>query len=236
MKKCKDCEEYKSEELFGKNSAMADGLGFYCKPCKKKRDRRDYQKHREVRLKSVANYRLENPEKVKESKKKEYITNKDKYITNKDKYITNKDKYLNRSKTYYEANRTRVLAENKAKRESDPDYYKGRYRYVKTKSAQDPGFRAILNTRQRVAQFMGSKPIKYSKKLGCSKEQFMLHIESLFQPGMTWENYGEWEIDHKYPLSVAYEEGPEPFRKACLYMNLQPLWLEQNRKKSNKIS
>ena len=31
--------------------------------------------------------------------------------------------------------------------------------------------------------------------------QLMEHLENRFKPGMSWDNYGEWHIDHKIPIS-----------------------------------
>ena len=55
------------------------------------------------------------------------------------------------------------------------------------------------------------------------------HFELLFQPGMSWNNYGEWEIDHIIPLSKAKNE--DDVIKLCHYTNLQPLWKLDNRLK-----
>ena len=59
------------------------------------------------------------------------------------------------------------------------------------------------------------------------------HFESLFVDGMSWENMGEWHIDHIIPLSTAITE--EDVIRLCHYTNLQPLWAEDNLKKSNKL-
>lgn len=59
------------------------------------------------------------------------------------------------------------------------------------------------------------------------------HFESLFVDGMSWENMGKWHIDHIIPLSTAITE--EDVIRLCHYTNLQPLWAEDNLKKSNKL-
>ena len=59
------------------------------------------------------------------------------------------------------------------------------------------------------------------------------HFESLFVDGMSWENMGKWHIDHIIPLSTAITE--EDVIRLCYYTNLQPLWAEDNLKKSNKL-
>ena len=54
-----------------------------------------------------------------------------------------------------------------------------------------------------------------------------MKMESLFKEKMTWDNYGEWEIDHIIPLAKGGEHNIK---------NLQPLWKTENRKKSDKIN
>jgi hypothetical protein len=57
--------------------------------------------------------------------------------------------------------------------------------------------------------------------------------EEKFTEGMSWDNKNEWHIDHIIPLSSAQTE--EELYKLCHYTNLQPLWAEDNLRKSNKI-
>jgi len=72
--------------------------------------------------------------------------------------------------------------------------------------------------------------------LGCSMEYFKKYLESKFQPGMTWDNYGlkGWHIDHIKPLSKFNLQNEQDRKKACNYKNLQPLWAEDHYIKSNK--
>jgi len=51
---------------------------------------------------------------------------------------------------------------------------------------------------------------------------------------MTWKNHAlkGWHIDHRIPLDKA--NTPELRAKISHYKNLQPLWAEENIKKSNK--
>jgi hypothetical protein len=67
--------------------------------------------------------------------------------------------------------------------------------------------------------------------LGCSYAELKSHLENLFQPGMTWENRREWEIDHIRPCASFDLMDPEQ-QKCCFhYTNLQPLWRHENRVK-----
>ena len=78
--------------------------------------------------------------------------------------------------------------------------------------------------------------VKYNKTmemLGVSIETAKAYLERQFTNGMTWENQGEWHIDHIIPLSSAKDE--EALRKLCHYTNLQPLWAIDNLKKGDKI-
>jgi hypothetical protein len=78
-----------------------------------------------------------------------------------------------------------------------------------------------------------SKKNKTFEIIGCFPKELKEHLEKQFSNGMTWENRNEWHIDHIIPLSSANSE--EEVYKLCHYTNLQPLWKEDNLKKSNKL-
>lgn len=81
--------------------------------------------------------------------------------------------------------------------------------------------------------------IKYQKAnelLGCSIEYLMKHLESKFQDGMSWDNYGHngWHIDHIKPC-CSFDLTKEKEQKECFhYLNLQPLWAKDNYNKAKK--
>lgn len=76
------------------------------------------------------------------------------------------------------------------------------------------------------------------KDLGCSIEELKKHLESQFQPGMSWDNWTTdgWHIDHIVPLTAFDLSNPKELKKACHYTNLQPLWAKDNLVKSNKFT
>lgn len=80
--------------------------------------------------------------------------------------------------------------------------------------------------------------IKHSsstKSIGCSYETLIKHLESQFTDGMNWDNHGTfgWHIDHIRPLASFDLSNKKQYKEACHYTNLQPLWAEDNLKKSD---
>jgi hypothetical protein len=75
------------------------------------------------------------------------------------------------------------------------------------------------------------------RDLGCPIAYLKTYLESLFKPGMSWDNYGHksWHVDHIIPLCSFDLSDPEQLKKACHYTNLQPLWATENISKSGKL-
>ena len=92
--------------------------------------------------------------------------------------------------------------------------------------------------RSRISSFLRGRGLRKRKStaqlLGCTWAELRAHLERQFTPGMSWENYGEWYVDHITPLaSVGADE--EAMLRLCHFSNLQPLWAMDNFKKSATI-
>ena len=81
----------------------------------------------------------------------------------------------------------------------------------------------------------GGKSAKTLELLGCTVEQLQTFLEAEFTDGMTWENYGEWHIDHIRPCASFNLEDPEEQKKCFHWTNLQPLWAKDNLAKSDRL-
>lgn len=96
-----------------------------------------------------------------------------------------------------------------------------------------------LRTRLRRAIKDNWKTGSAVRDLGCTIDFLKIYLESLFLPGMTWENHGlgkdKWHIDHILPLDSFDLTDRKQFLQACHYTNLQPMWSIDNLRKSNKI-
>lgn len=86
----------------------------------------------------------------------------------------------------------------------------------------------VLNGRVKVAGTLSL--------IGRSWEHLKAWLEFWMQPGMTWENYGEWEVDHKIPCASFDLTKEEEQRKCFNYRNLQPLWMADNRRKNDSLN
>ena len=105
----------------------------------------------------------------------------------------------------------------------------------------NPRRRAIANLRSRRStlfkqaiddMLQGISKNSFDEDLGCSQDEFLDYVETTFQPGMTWENYGsgagKWNLDHIKPISF-FENPLDP--KAWHFNNYQALWSDDNVKK-----
>lgn len=101
---------------------------------------------------------------------------------------------------------------------------------ARERRATDPEFRLRHNIRSRIGMALRGKRKSGSAiaLLGCTVEDAKRHIEAQFLPGMSWENWGEWHVDHIRPLASFDLADPDQLARACHFTNLQPLWALDN--------
>jgi len=70
-----------------------------------------------------------------------------------------------------------------------------------------------------------------------TKDDLVGHLEKQFTDGMTWDNYGEWHIDHKVPVSAHNFKttSHRDFKRCWSLKNLQPMWAKDNMSKGPRL-
>ena len=77
------------------------------------------------------------------------------------------------------------------------------------------------------------------ERVGLTTSQYRAYIESLWEEGMSWNNYGhgegKWCIDHIIPKSHFDLTDPEQYKKCSHYTNTQSMWFVNNSSKKDKL-
>jgi hypothetical protein len=218
-KACHICGNVKYIEEFYKNKGRKDGTRDECKECTK----RNYIENRKVKLEIAKRYREKNKLKIEQY----FKSHKDAYKQYREKNVKRISEY---KKQYYNKNKEKICK------------YKQRYSLENRYSInQRATIRRKNNINYKLSCYLRSRLTKVIRNnyksgsavrdLGCSVQDFKFWIEQQFKPGMTWENYGEWHIDHVIPLSKFDLADTIQLKKACHWFNLQPLWAEENIRK-----
>lgn len=98
----------------------------------------------------------------------------------------------------------------------------------------NPNYKIAQRVRSRISNLMRGtlKAACSSDLLGCSIEELKVHLASHFVGGMSFDNYGEWHIDH-IKACATFDLTDLEQQKICFhYSNLQPLWALDNLKKN----
>lgn len=209
------------EAVIARTSAYyKDRKDFY-----KKLNSENYKANRDERRARGDEYYRENID-VITKRQKEYRDKNRELINERARQyrVGNEEKYSQRGQKYYAKNREKVLERTKA--------YKAR------RLKSDPVFAMISNVRSRVNEALKSKGVRKSMSsnelVGCTWAELVVHLERQFFPGMSWDNRGEWHIDHIVPVANAKTfEGLVPLLH---FTNLRPLWAKDNLKKSSKFT
>lgn len=211
--------------------------GTICKDCTKK-----YR----------AEYRKKNLEKIKLSDKKYYHKNKQKRLEASKKFVIDNQEHIKKYKQKYRENNIEHIKDRDKKyyiknKEKINEYYKN---YVKNRESVDFEFK--LKNRVSSSIYLHLKKLSIDKDnnstfnyLPYNVKELKEHLESQFEPWMTWENWGvykisewddqdsstwKWHIDHIIPHSkFSYKSmEDESFKECWALSNLRPYSAKQN--------
>lgn len=109
--------------------------------------------------------------------------------------------------------------------------------WERNKRKTDPMYSLIKNLRSRLWTVLKRQKKSNStlELTGCSLEELKKYLESKFEDGMDWNNYGVWHIDHIIPCANFDFSDPKQQKICFHYTNLQPMWGEKNIKKGSRL-
>ena len=204
-----------------------------CVTCEKER------RERPDNIEKERIYRAVNSEKARKRSSEWYANNQEKVKKYREdnvdriKNYKQSDKYKEYARKY-ERNNAEHIKQYRSSRK-DIRNAANRLRY-----AHDPDFKCVIRCREMVWRLSRVYNIRKDnntfKLLGYTGEDLRKHIESLFKDGMTWNNYGEWHIDHVIPIKVMIDNGVKDPKWINALWNLQPLWAKENLSKGARLS
>lgn len=148
----------------------------------------------------------------------------------------NRDKMRAANQKWRQANPDKAKASRAASyaRNKDKEHARRREHY-----RENPEFRCAMAMRNYVKRtFRAAKAEKDSKGfkvIGYSPAELRAHLEKQFKRGMTWDNHGEWHIDHIIPIKAMIERGIRDPAVVNALSNLMPVWATANKQKSAKV-
>jgi len=227
IKICSKCGKEKSIKEFYKDNNHSDKLRSDCKKCRKDYDTNRYIKNKILIIKKTIKYYKKNRIKILKRAKKYTKENR-----------LEKKKY---NDEYYEKNKIQLRESSKLR--SAIYYQKNRNKKIKKTMLHHkklrmlfPKYKVIDALRNRLWYALKgiTKSLPTMMLIGCEIDYLMYHLQCRFTKGMSWDNYGDWHVDHIKPCSRFDLRKTSEQRKCFHYTNLQPLWAEDNRKKGNR--
>jgi predicted secreted protein len=244
VKHCTKCgiEFPLTEEFFGKTAGR--GFDSRCRSCERTR-----------KLAAANAWRKKNPVAARERSKKSYYKNRETRLAEMSEYRTgkNRPRWLAAKKRYNQKNAEKLSADKHARYIANPTphlEYARLYRKTHKKQIKEYMKEWLNRGSNRFAKQIRSKLQEYlsgAKKksktfvlIGCSSDGLKKHLESLWEPGMSWDNYGcnpngkYWHIDHIIPCSMFDLMNSEEQECCFHWTNLQPLWAADNCSKKDR--
>ncbi len=238
---CKNCDTHHPVEMFNKSR---DFYNSQCKTCQKISHRKWLVENQEHQREYSRGYK----KKVNEQKKEVRLKLKNELLQQKSierERIQREKEEIKRLKAeqhQYEKEQREIQRKLKVEEYRNSEEYKQKKRDRENRKfnnriQRDPlfKFRKSLGNSIRNSFRRGgfTKSSKSYDILGEEWEVIKVYFESRFTIGMSWDNHGEWHIDHILPISLATCE--EDVIMLNHYTNLQPLWAEDNLLKSDNI-
>jgi hypothetical protein len=173
-------------------------------------------------------YQEEHKKEAKARSRKSYLLNKEKVLTRtKQYYKDNKNLHNQWTKDYYQENKIEIQKQHSEYYQNNKEKVKNR-RNQRLRNDSALRIRKNLSTRLYHALKDNLKTTSILNLIGCSLEELKNFLESQFQEGMNWSNYGEWHIDHRIPCCRFDLRKVDEQKKCFNYKNLQPLWAKDN--------
>ena len=263
QKTCTKCNQSKPLAEFYKEKANKDGRQRYCITCAKQNNSSWYKAANkqvtitiDVKICSCCGETKYYKEFHKQQKSKDGLQSRCKLCVNvtkkewllknpnwaKDKYAAlseEKRKSVNlQTKNWCKINSEKVKQGNKNWRQANKEkHYQQSKKSRKKQYHNNPDVKIIMSLRTRLYQALKgtNKSNSTLTLLGCSIEHFKIYIKALFVEGMSWNNHGEWHLDHIKPCASFNLLDKEQQKECFHFTNFQPLWAEENINKSDKI-
>lgn len=142
------------------------------------------------------------------------------------------------SRAWAAENRERMRALQRAYRASHVEEERTRNRERKASQMAEPASRLRLGLRRRLSELRRSRvvhpEITTDSAIGCSWAEYVDHIERQLLAGMTWDNYGSWQIDHVEPIAKADLSDLHGALAVFSFKNTRPIWAHENQKKGKR--
>lgn len=239
-KQCHVCEKIKSLDKFYIRKDTSKILN-QCRECVSKKRKEFRENNKELVRKQKQRYSRENKELIALKNKKWREENQETVKKkNKEWREKNREYVYQKNKEYYSNKRSEIL---KQKAEYG-QRTKEQHNRCKRRIAGTPRGRVVQFSRGSLKRIINAikenKYIKTIESLNYTMDELKFHIENKFEDGMSWDNHGEWHIDHIMPLSHLVEKHNDKTQEEILNIvnsldNLQPLWASENLSKGAKM-
>ena len=177
-----------------------------------------------------------NKEAINEKGRQYRVSNKEKLSAyQKDYYAANKEKKMAASKAYYDSHKDEKLCYNR-RYLGVPENRKRVNLQQIAYQRRNPAYTLARHVLKRVYSGIksGLKKSNVFDLVGYTSEDLRAYMETLFVDGMSWDNHGEWHIDHIKPVAKFKAEGVTDVAIINALSNLQPLWATDNLSKGSR--